>query len=107
MQARQDFLRAGDILDAKQKVFESTYKAGNEQLKKEKYDEAAKLFDSIKEYSDSKELYNKSKLLLSKQLVETGKLNTAKTTLEGLAEDYTCDKVSVKNIRSNEKVNSN
>ncbi len=99
VQARQDFLRAGDILDAKQKVLESTYKAGNEQLKKEKYDEAVKLFDSIKEYSDSTELYNKSKLLLSKQLVETGKLNTAKTTLEGLDEDYTCDKVSVKNIK--------
>lgn len=81
------FDKAGDILDAPDRFLETEYQYANEKLESREYSDAKTVFKKISRYLDADEMANACVLMLAREDMLAGKLNTAKTALESLPAD--------------------
>lgn len=87
MESAGCFDKAEDILDAPDRFLETEYQHANEKLESREYSDAKTAFKKISGYLDADEMANARVLMLAREDMLAGKLNTAKKALESLPAD--------------------
>lgn len=102
--AYENLKKSAGIYDSNELYTDVTYNYAYEKFSAGDYSDAKKLFQEVASYKDAGGMLNACDLMLAKEDMDKGNLNTAKSALEQLPSDYVYNNVSVEDLL--DKINS-